>query len=66
MKDLGYGRDYRYAHDEPDGLRRWVRIIFRKAMPDVKWYEPTDRGLEDKIREKMKELRRRDDAARKK
>jgi hypothetical protein len=35
-------------------------------MPDVKWYEPTDRGLEDKIREKMKELRRRDAAAGKK
>jgi putative ATPase len=65
MKDLGYGRDYRYAHDEPDAYAEGENY-FPEGMPDVKWYEPTDRGLEDKIREKMKELRRRDDAATKK
>jgi putative ATPase len=65
MKDLGYGRDYRYAHDEPDAYAVGENY-FPEGMPDVKWYEPTDRGLEDKIREKMKELRRRDDAATKK
>src|SRR6267154_211480 len=65
MKDLGHGRDYRYAHDEPDAYAEG-EDYFPEGMPDVKWYEPTDRGLEDKIREKMKELRRRDDAATKK
>src|SRR5258706_297504 len=65
MKELGHGRDYRYAHDEPDAYAVG-ESYFPEGMPDVKWYEPTDRGLEDKIREKMEELRRRDDAARKK
>jgi putative ATPase len=65
MKELGFGRDYRYAHDEPDAFAAGENY-FPDGMPDVKWYEPTDRGLEDKIREKMKELRRRDDAATKK
>src|SRR5229473_248058 len=65
MKDLGCGGDYRYAHDEPDAYAEGENY-FPEGMPDVKWYEPTDRGLEDKIREKMKELRRRDDAATKK
>ncbi len=65
MKELGYGRDYRYAHDEPDAYAEGENY-FPEGMPDVKWYEPTDRGLEDKIREKMKELRRRDDTPRKK
>src|SRR5882762_2392609 len=65
MKDLGYGKDYRYAHDESDAYAAGENY-FPEGMPDVKWYEPTDRGLEDKIREKMKELRRRDDAAKKK
>src|SRR5712664_3323211 len=65
MKDLGFGRDYRYAHDESDGYAVGENY-FPEGMPAVKWYEPTDRGLEDKIREKMKELRRRDDAATKK
>jgi putative ATPase len=65
MKELGYGRDYRYAHDEPDAYAVGEKY-FPEGMPDVKWYEPTDRGLEDRIREKMRELRRRDDAATKK
>ncbi|MEO8101361.1 MAG: replication-associated recombination protein A, partial [Betaproteobacteria bacterium] len=56
MKNLGMGKDYRYAHDEeegyaagesylPDGLRR------------PEWYRPTGRGLEAKIREKLAHLR---------
>src|SRR6266853_1444863 len=65
MKELGYGGDYRYAHDEPDAYAAGENY-FPEGMPDVKWYEPTDRGLEDKIREKMKELRRRDESATKK
>ena len=65
MKDLGFGRDYRYAHDEPDAYAAGENY-FPEGMPDVKWYEPTDRGMEDKIRQRMKELRRRDEAVKKK
>jgi putative ATPase len=65
MKELGFGKDYRYAHDE-DGAYAAGENYLPEAMPQVEWYRPTDRGLEDKIREKMKELRRRDEAAKKK
>jgi putative ATPase len=65
MKDLGFGRDYRYAQDEP-GAYAAGESYFPEGMPAVKWYQPSDRGLEDKIGEKMKELRRRDEAAGKK
>ena len=65
MKDLGFGRDYRYAHDESDAYPEGERYL-PDGMPQIEWYRPTDRGLEDKISEKMKELRRRDEAAKKK
>ena len=65
MKDLGHGRDYRYAHDEPDAYAAGENY-FPEGMPEAKWYQPTDRGLEDQIREKMKELRHRDEAVKKK
>jgi len=56
MKDLGYGRDYRYAHDEPDAYAAGENY-FPEGMPHVKWYEPTDRGLEERIRERLEHLR---------
>ena len=59
MKDLGYGNDYRYAHDEEDAYAAGENY-FPEGMPAVEWYRPTDRGLEAKIREKLEELRRRD------
>jgi putative ATPase len=65
MKDLGYGREYRYAHDE-EGAYAAGETYLPEGMPQVEWYRPTGRGLEERIAEKMKELRRRDDAARKK
>ncbi|HET7763492.1 MAG TPA: replication-associated recombination protein A [Burkholderiales bacterium] len=65
MKDLGFGRDYRYAHDEPDAYAPGENYL-PDGMPRVDWYRPTDRGLEGRIGEKMKELRRRDEAAKKK
>jgi putative ATPase len=65
MKDLGFGRDYRYAHDESDAYAEGERYL-PDGMPQIEWYRPTDRGLEDKISEKMEELRRRDEAAKKK
>jgi len=65
MKELGYGEDYRYAHDE-EGAYAAGENYLPQGMPQVEWYRPTDRGLEDRIRGKMKELRDRDEAAKKK
>ncbi|MFZ1910251.1 MAG: replication-associated recombination protein A, partial [Burkholderiales bacterium] len=56
MKHLGYGKDYRYAHDE-DGSYAAGENYFPEGMPQVEWYRPTDRGLEAKIREKLEHLR---------
>jgi len=58
MKHLGYGKDYRYAHDEADAFAAG-ETYFPEGMPAVEWYRPTGRGLEGKIREKLDELRRR-------
>jgi putative ATPase len=58
MKDLGYGKDYRYAHDE-EGAFAAGENYFPEGMPAVEWYRPTERGLENKIRERLEELRRR-------
>ena len=65
MKDLGYGKDYRYAHDEADAFAAGEEY-FPDGMPAVSWYKPTERGLEGRIREKLDELRRRNAAADKK
>ena len=56
MKTLGYGKDYRYAHDE-QGAYAAGENYFPEGMPEVEWYRPTDRGLESKIREKLEHLR---------
>jgi putative ATPase len=56
MKDLGHGRDYRYAHDEPEAYAAGENYL-PEGMPPVKWYEPSGRGLEEKIREKLAHLR---------
>jgi putative ATPase len=65
MKDLGYGKDYRYAHDEQDAFAAG-ETYFPEGMPPVSWYQPTGRGLEGRIREKLDELRRLNDEAGKK
>ena len=65
MKDLGYGKDYRYAHDEQDAFAAG-ETYFPEGMPAVGWYQPTGRGLEGKIKEKLDELRRLNDEAMKK
>ncbi|MGA9853333.1 MAG: replication-associated recombination protein A [Gammaproteobacteria bacterium] len=65
MKGLGYGRDYRYAHDETDGYAAGENY-FPEAMPPKTYYHPVPRGLEIKIAEKLAELRSRDEMARKK
>ena len=63
MKNLGYGKDYRYAHDEDDAFAAG-ESYFPEGMPEVRWYEPTERGLEGKIKEKLEDLRRRNAEAR--
>ena len=62
MRGLGYGKGYRYAHDEADAYAAGERYL-PDDMPDLTFYEPTERGLEAKIRERLQELRKRDRAA---
>jgi putative ATPase len=64
MKELGYGREYRYAHDEA-GAYAAGESYFPEGMPEVSWYKPTDRGMEARIAERLAELRARDLGARK-
>jgi len=64
MKQLGYGKGYRYAHDE-EGAYAAGETYLPEGMGALDWYRPTDRGLEAKIREKLAELRRRNEPARK-
>ena len=56
MKNLGYGKGYRYAHDEP-GAYSAGQTYFPEGMPAVEWYKPTERGLEAKIKQRIEELR---------
>jgi putative ATPase len=58
MKDLGYGKAYRYAHDEADAYAAGEHY-FPEGMQATQWYRPTDRGLEAKIRERLEQLRSR-------
>jgi putative ATPase len=62
MKQLDYGRDYRYAHDEEGGYAAGERYL--PDGVDERFYEPAPRGLEIKIGDKLAELRRLDAAAR--
>lgn len=56
MKELGYGKAYRYAHDEPGGYAAGENYLPEgMARPD--WYQPVERGLEAKIGEKLARLR---------
>jgi putative ATPase len=56
MKNLGYGRGYRYAHDEPDAFAAGERYL-PDDMPDRRYYRPVPRGLELKIGEALARLR---------
>ena len=64
MKDLGYGADYRYAHNEAEGYAAGENY-FPADMPAVNWYQPVARGLEQKIAEKLAHLRALDAQAKK-
>ena len=56
MKNLGYGKAYRYAHDEPDGYAAGENYL-PEGMGRPGWYEPVARGLEAKIADKLERLR---------
>jgi putative ATPase len=56
MKDLDYGKAYRYAHDEPDAFAAGENY-WPDGMTAPTLYEPVERGLEIKIAEKMRALR---------
>jgi putative ATPase len=58
MKELGYGRNYRYAHDEPEAFAAGERYL-PDDMPDRRYYRPVTRGLELKIGEALARLRAR-------
>ncbi len=63
MKELDYGKGYRYAHDEEDGFAAGENYL-PEGMPMPGFYRPVDRGLEIRIGEKLAELQRRNQAAR--
>ena len=65
MKELGYGRAYRYAHDEPDAYAAGETYL-QEGLAEPNWYQPTPRGLEGKIAERLNYLRGLDAAARRK
>jgi putative ATPase len=52
MKDIGYGKGYRYAHDEPDAYAAGERY-FPEGMPERRYYVPAPRGLEIRIGEAL-------------
>ena len=56
MKNLGMGKDYRYAHDEEEGYVAGENYL-PEGVRNPGWYRPTERGLEAKIREKLAHLR---------
>jgi len=64
MKELGYGHDYRYAHDEPDAYAAGETYL-PEGIAAPHWYQPVARGLEARIGEKMDYLKGLDDNARK-
>jgi putative ATPase len=62
MKELGYGKAYRYAHDEPNAYAAGEQYL-PDGLEGQRFYEPVPRGLELRIADKLAELRRLDDEA---
>jgi putative ATPase len=56
MKELDYGKGYRYPHDEADGFAAGETYL-PDGMPTPHFYQPVERGLEIKIAKKMRQLR---------
>ena len=57
MKTLEHGKGYRYAHDEPDAFAAGERYV-PDGMPQPEFYRPVERGLEIRIADKLRELKR--------
>ena len=57
MKDMDYGKGYRYAHDEEGGFAAGERYL-PDGMPDPGFYRPVERGLEIRIADKLRELKK--------
>jgi putative ATPase len=64
MKELGYGKLYRYAHDEPEAYAADESYL-PEGMTEPHWYVPTPRGLESRIADKLAHLKSLDQAAKK-
>lgn len=64
MKELEYGKDYRYAHNEENAFAAGERY-FPDEIEEEQFYFPTERGLEIKIKQKLELLRQQDKTARK-
>jgi putative ATPase len=64
MKQLDHGRGYRYAHDEDDGFAAG-ELYLPEGLEGQRWYHPVARGLEQRIGEKLADLRQRNADARK-
>ena len=62
MRDLGHGKGYRHAHNEPNAYAAGQTYL-PDGMPAPGWYQPTDRGLESKIAQKLAQLKQWDDEA---
>ncbi len=62
MKELDYGKGYRYAHDEAGGFAAGENYL-PEGMPEPGFYQPVERGLEIKIAHKLRELKARNHAA---
>ncbi len=54
-KSLGYGDEYRYAHDESGGFAAGENYL-PEALKNESWYQPVDRGMESKIKQKLDHL----------
>jgi len=65
MKELGYGKTYRYAHDEPEGYAAGESYL-PDELRERRYYRPVERGLEIKISEKLAHLRELDKKAKQK
>ncbi len=62
MKEIGYGQEYRYAHDEPDAYAAGENY-FPEELADTQYYQPVPRGLEGKIQQKLDWLKDKDRAS---
>ena len=60
MKRMGHGAGYRYAHDEAQGYSAGETYL-PEGLPQQRFYEPSGRGLEQRIAERLTALRRLDD-----